>query len=124
MSKEFSRTQRIAELIQRELAKIILFEMEDPRFKLTSITAVQVAKDLSFAKVYVSQLDSEIKIDDTLKALNKAAPHIRYLLAQKIKMRIVPELRFVYDASISYGSKLSSIIDDAVASDERKHRDK
>lgn len=124
MPREFSRTQRIAELIQRELAKIILFEMEDPRFKLTSITAVQVAKDLSFAKVYISQLDSETKIDDTLKALTKAAPHIRYLLAQAIKMRVVPELRFVYDASVSYGAKLSSLIDDAVSNDERKHRNK
>lgn len=124
MPREFSRTQRIAELIQRELAKIILFEMEDPRFKLTTITAVQVAKDLSFAKVYVSQLDSELKIEDTLKALNKASPRIRYLLAHAIKMRIVPELRFVYDASISYGSKLSSLIDDVVTKDERKHRDK
>lgn len=123
MPRESNRTQRVADLIQRELAKLIQNEMEDPRVKLVTVTAVQVSRDLAYAKIYITQHIDEKEIAKTVKVLNKAASFLRYRLAQVIDLRIIPELKFVYDASISYGSHLSNLIDEAVEKDENKHKD-
>jgi len=121
MPKDFSRTDRVADLIQRELSQIIQQEVRDPRLKQVTITAVRVASDLSFAKIYITQLDDQQPIEQTLKGLNKLASFLRYHLAQVIELRIMPTLRFVYDASISQGNHLAKLIDNAIADDERKH---
>ncbi len=123
MPKEYSRTQRIADMIQRELAMLIQRELSDPRLNLITVTTVQVSPDLSHAKVYITQHKTEEEIKQTLKVLNKAANHLRYLLAHAIKLRVVPQLRFYYDASVSYSAHLSSLIDDVIAQDERKHKE-
>jgi len=119
MPKEFSRTQRVADLIQRELAQLIQNEMEDPRVRLVTVTAVKVSRDLSHAKIYITQHKPEAEIAKTVKVLNKAASFLRFRLAQIIDLRIVPELRFVYDASITYAASLSALIDEAVADDKK-----
>lgn len=121
MPKEYNRTDRVAELIQRELATLIQQEVRDPKLGLITITAVKVASDLSFAKIYVTQLADDKPIEQTLKVLNKLAKFLRFRLANTIELRIIPQLRFVYDASISEGNRLASLIDEAVAEDERKH---
>lgn len=123
MAKEFSRLERIADLIQRELAMLIQREMRDPRLILITVTKVQVSADLSHAKVFITQHKTEQEIKETLKVLNKAANHLRYLLAHAINLRVVPQLRFFYDASISYSAKLSSLIDNVIAQDELKHKE-
>lgn len=122
MTKEFSRTDRIGDLIQRELAIIIQREMRDPRLSLLTVTKVDVSPDLSNAKVYILQHKKEEEIKETLKVLKKAANHIRYLLAHAIKLRIVPHLKFFYDSSIIHGARLSSLIDEVIAEDESKHK--
>lgn len=123
MAKEYSRTQRIADLIQRELAMLIQRELSDPRLTLITVTTVIVSADLSHAKVYIIQHKSEAEVKQTLKVLNKAANHLRYLLAHAIKLRVIPALRFYYDASIGYSAHLSSLIDNVIAQDERKHKE-
>lgn len=123
MPKEYSRTQRVADQIQRELAMLILQEINDPRLSLVTVTAVQVSRDLAYAKVFITQHNDENEIKTTLKVLNKAAGFLRYHLAQKIDLRIIPELKFVYDASISNGAKMSALIDEVIAEDEKKHKD-
>lgn len=122
MVKDFSRTQRVAELIQHELARLIQTEIGDPRLKLVTVTAVQVSRDLSYAKIYITQPVDESQMTLTVKLLNKAAKHLRYRLAPLVKLRTMPELKFVYDASIRHGSHLSAIIDQAIAEDEKKHQ--
>jgi len=122
MPKEYKRTDRVAELIQRELAMLIQQEVRDPKLGLVTLTAVKVASDMSFAKVYVTQLDDSKPIADTLKVLNKLVKFFRFRLANSIQLRVIPQLKFVYDASISEGNRLAGLIDEAVAEDERKHR--
>lgn len=122
MPKDFSRIQRVAEVIQHELAKLIQGEIEDPRLKLVTVTAVQVTRDLAHAKIYVTQPVGETEIPKTIRQLNKAANHLRYRLAQIIKLRTMPELKFIYDESIRHGAHLSEIIDQAIAEDEKKHQ--
>ncbi len=123
MPKEFSRTKRIADQLQREIALLIQREMRDPRLGLLTVTSVQVSPDLSHAKIFITQHKSDEEIKETLKVLNKAGNHLRYLLAHSINLRIVPQLRFVYDASVAYSAHLSSLIDDVIAEDESKHKE-
>jgi ribosome-binding factor A len=117
MSQEFSRTRRIGELLQRELARLIQKELKDPRIKLVTVSHVDVTSDLKQAKVYVTFLREEKDIQEQLKILNKAAGFFQHGLSQRIELRVIPRLRFVYDDSIERGRHLSALIDEAVRKD-------
>lgn len=115
MKRGFDRTRRVNDLLQKALAQMLLEDMSDDRFRLVTITSVVVSRDLSYAKVYVSMLiDDELKIKKTVQALNGAAKGMRYHLARAVKLRIVPELKFVYDESTAHGFRISSLIDEAL----------
>lgn len=121
MAKEYSRTQRVADQIQKELAQLIQLEMKDPRLGMVTVSAVEVSRDMSFADVYVSFLgvDDQQKIDQSLKVLSQATGFLRSGLARAIKLRFTPQLRFFYDNSLRRGAHLSSLIDEAIAKDAR-----
>lgn len=109
-----NRMQRVAQLVQTTLADILLKESEDARFSMVTITSVSLAKDLSSAKVFVSVWE-EAKAVETVAALNKAAKYLRFALAQsKIEMRVIPQLKFIYDDSTVRGSHISALIHDAL----------
>ncbi|MHB1949283.1 MAG: 30S ribosome-binding factor RbfA [Gammaproteobacteria bacterium] len=111
--KGYSRIQRIGDLIQTALAEILQREAEDRNFGMVTVTSVSVAQDLSHAKVFVSILE-DTKVKETIKTLNESAKYIRYELAHAVKLRVTPELRFVYDDSIVRGNRISSLINDAL----------
>lgn len=121
MPKEYSRTKRIGEQIQRELAVLVQQEIDDPRIGMVTVSAVDVSPDLSHAKIYVTVLGEE-KQASTVKALNKAAGYLRTTLARRLSLRAVPQLRFVYDGSISHGNRLAALIDAAVEEDRKMHK--
>lgn len=125
MAKEYSRTQRVADQIQKELAQLIQLEMKDPRLGMVTVSAVEVSRDMSFADIYVSFLgvDDQEKIDQSLKVLSQAAGFLRSQLARAIKLRFTPQLRFFYDNSLRRGAYLSSLIDEAIAKDARAGSD-
>ncbi len=112
----FARTDRIAEQIQRELAELLRLEINDPRVRLVTITGVEVARDYSHAKVFFTRLDS--KHEEARQALEHAGGFLRSRLAHSLKLRVMPQLHFVYDSSVERGSRLSQLIDQAVASDK------
>ncbi|MFF7710508.1 30S ribosome-binding factor RbfA [Pseudomonas sp. NPDC007930] len=124
MAKEYSRTQRIGDQIQRELAQLIRREVKDPRVGLVTITAVDVARDVGHAKVYITVMGAEAQeqITQSLKVLNSAAGFLRTQLGREMKLRSVPQLHFHYDASVARGAHLSALIERAVAEDSQ-HRD-
>lgn len=107
--------------MQREIAELVRLRINDPRVRLVTITGVEVAGDYSHAKVYFTRLDG--KHEDALQGLERSAGFIRSQLAHSIKLRIMPQLHFVYDSSVERGSHLSQLIDQAVASD-KLHSDK
>jgi len=122
MAREFARTDRVGQEIQKEIATILMREVKDPRLAMTTVSAVELTRDLAYAKIFVTFFtneDSEIK--SSIEVLNDAAGFIRSLLAKKLRARIMPHLRFVYDSSMSEGVRMSSLVDKAVASD--KHID-
>ena len=123
MSEEFSRTRRVAEQIQRELAELLQREVKDPRVAGVTVTAVEVSRDLAHAKVYVSRMTGETDWDATLAGLSRAAGFLRRELGRRLTMRSVPELRFLRDRSIEEGARLSELIDQVVADDESNKSD-
>jgi ribosome-binding factor A len=115
---QYNRTDRISAVLQRELADLLRREIRDPRLtSMISITAVEISRDLSHAKIYITQLESNPEaIKTTLKILNHAVPYLRTQIGNRIKLRIIPQLRFIYDESISHGAHLIDLINKATAS--------
>ena len=125
MVKEYSRTKRVGDQVQKTLAQLIQQEINDPRLTLVTLTAVKVSKDLSYAAVYfTSMLLGEDNTDNNKKAcervLNNAAGYLRLLLAKQMKLRSMPQLKFHYDQLIEQGVHLESVIRQAVAEDQAK----
>ena len=125
MAKEFSRTDRVAQEIQRELAVLLQREVKDPRVTMATVSAVKVSKDLLNANVFVTFMgqDTPQQIDQAILALNKMAGFLRSMLAQRIRMRVLPRLQFKFDESLVQGRRMSSLIDLAVASDQARRDD-
>lgn len=126
MAQEYSRTQRVADQIQRELAALIQREVKDPRVGMATVSAVEVSRDLSHAKVFVTIFnggEDQEEISESVKALNNASGFLRSKLGQRMKLRIVPTLRFHFDDSLSRGNYLSNLIDTARASDPELESD-
>jgi ribosome-binding factor A len=122
-TKEYNRSTRIADLIQKELTIILQREIADPRLRFITLTAVKVSKDLAFADILFTQLNlqyMQVQHETTAKLLKKAAPRLRYALAQRLKLRVVPTLRFFYDDSYAQGQRLHDLIDKAIFNDQEK----
>lgn len=117
MPREFSRTRRVAEQLQRELSVLIREEIQDPRLGMVSVSAVEVSRDLSHAKVFFSILGDADQAAQSLRVLSGAAGYLRRLLGQRLVIRAVPQLHFQLDTSLEQGAHLSALIDQAVQSD-------
>ena len=116
MAKEFARSDRVAEQMLRELADLLQFEVKDPRVGMVTVTEVEVSGDMSHAKIYYSAPLQDSKALDALqKGLERTAGFLRSQLSKRMLLRTVPQLHFVYDASIDRGMKLSKLIDEAVS---------
>ncbi|MGM0680549.1 MAG: 30S ribosome-binding factor RbfA [Pseudomonadota bacterium] len=121
MAKDFSRTRRIGEQMQRELATLIQQEIQDPRLGMVTVSAVEVSRDLAHAKVFITVLDDQQQdIAASLEVLNRASGFLRHELGRRMTLRTVPMLRFVYDESMARGNELSRLIDEAVKSDKQR----
>ena len=107
------RPQKVADLIQRELSDLLRRDVRDPHVGMVTLTSVDVAPDLSHAKVYFTILD-KAKLAETGKALQRAAGFLRSQLSHRMNMYTTPALRFVYDESVERGDRLSRLIDSVV----------
>ena len=120
MPREFSRSQRMAEQIRRELAEIVRDELKDPRMGLCSFTAVKLSRDLSHAVVFCSVLDDSHR-EETIDTLNRASGFIRSQIASRIRARSVPLLKFIHDESVERGAAMDELIEKAILSDRQHH---
>jgi len=111
------RKRRIEESIKREIGRLLLVYPKQSVFNKITITAVDVAPDLSKANVFFSLFD-DVDVVAATKTLREEAKFFRKTLARTLNLRLTPRLDFIYDESIKHGSKLSKLIDDAIASDE------
>ena len=125
MAREFARTDRIADAIQRILATTIAQEVRDPRVGMVNINDVNVTRDMSYAKVYVTFVgrDSDEDSQAAAAALNHAAGFLRSVVAKELDIRVTPKLQFFYDKTSVKGQTFSSLIDKAIAQDGAAHSD-
>lgn len=117
MPRDFKRTDRIGAELQRELAGLIREEVKDPAIGMVTIQEARVVRDLSQAKVFFTTLSSSLSQKESVEHLNHMAGHLRWLLSQRMKLRSIPKLNFVYDTSVEQGEHLSTLIDQAVKED-------
>lgn len=122
MPKDYSRTRRVGEQIQREMAQLVQQEIKDPRIGLVTISAVKLSRDMSHANIYFTVFDEAHPIEETLKVLDGAAGFLRHELAKRMQLRIIPQIHFKYDESISYGNELSALINKAVGMENPNNR--
>jgi ribosome-binding factor A len=113
--KEFDRTERIGSELKRELYQVLRDEVRDPRLGNITVQEVRVVRDLSHAKVFFTCFGGEEDAEEQARLLNgRLSGFVRHALAQRVRLRIMPQLHFVYDASILAGEHLSHLIDVAV----------
>ncbi|RBW48874.1 30S ribosome-binding factor RbfA [Marinobacter sp. F3R11] len=120
MPREFSRIDRIGDQMQRELAQLIQREIKDPRLGMVTVNAVKVSRDLGYADIYVSLLSTEeltaesAEVKDSISVLNKAAGFLRGQVGRAMKLRVIPQLRFHFDALQGYSRRMDNLIREAV----------
>jgi ribosome-binding factor A len=115
MPREFPRTRRVGEQIQRELAGLVHEELKDPRLGMVSISGVVVSRDLAHARVYVSVLGKHEAVDESIRVLNNAAGFLRHKLGRRMRLRVVPQLRFYFDSSLEEGARMDALIKAAIS---------
>lgn len=123
MAKEFSRSQRVSQEMQKEIALILQREIKDPRVGMATVSGIELSRDLAYAKVFVTFLN--VLTDDAdpdtvkngIKALQDASGYIRTLLGKAMRLRIVPELTFAYDNSLIEGMRMSNLVTNVIKND-------
>lgn len=123
MAKEFGRSQRVSQELQKEIALILQREIKDPRLGLmTTVSSVEVSRDLAYAKVFVTFLNDEDAqaVKEGIKVLQDASGYIRTLLGKAMRLRIVPELTFFYDNSLVEGMRMSNLVSNVIRHDDER----
>ena len=121
MKRDFSRTDRVSQQIQKEVAMIIQREIKDPRVGMATVSTVEVSRDLSFARVFVTVYNTEQQqASKAVEILNEASGFIRSLLGKRIRARIMPQLRFMLDNSLVDGMRISNYVDEVMRGDREK----
>lgn len=111
MPKEFGRNKRVSDLVQRQLASLIQKDNDLKSQGLVTVSSVDVSPDLLNATIYVTNLDDEADRTSLIELLNDKAGYYRHELAKGSPLRKMPRLNFVFDSSVEYGARLSSLID-------------
>lgn len=111
--------QRIAELIKREISKIMYSSAEDQRLKRLIITHVNVTPDLKLARIYVSNPNEKEQTEEYFHALQKASGFIKSNLAPHLQLRYMPELEFIYDTSLEKACQVIELLNQIEKKDER-----
>ena len=120
MPREDARNQRLGTEVLRTLSELLRFETKDPRLKNVSLTGVDLSRDLSVARVYFSMLDPADSVEPVKEGLQRATGFLRSKLGSSLKVRHVPELRFMHDDSAEERERISQRINRALYPDDPK----
>ncbi len=117
------RLERVNEQLKRELSRIVVGEVSDPRVGAVTVTRVSAAPDLTFARIFVQLMGDEPDRAETMEGLKAAIPYIRTLLADRMDMRRVPELRFERDRSLEHAMRIEELLAEAAMGEDRDSED-
>jgi len=107
-----ARYERVSEALKKEVSSIIHDELKDPRLGFVTVTRIELTPDLRYAKIFFSVLGEDEAYKKTKEALDSALGFIRRLIAQRIKLRLVPEIAFKEDRSCEYSIKIQQVLDE------------
>ena len=110
MPREFKRSDRVASQIKREIADLIRVGVKDPELGMVTVSDAELTKDLSVATIYVSFLLPKITPQKCIKKLQGFAPELRQGLSKRLRIRVLPEIRFSYDDSLERGQRMESLL--------------
>lgn len=119
--RPFSRADRVGELIQKELSAILHKEIKDPRLDMITITGVKLSADLKHARIYFSTAMGEKSRQDAMHGFKSALGYIKRTLASKVRLRYMPEIKFYYDDSFDYGSRIDKLLKSINSHDGADH---
>lgn len=114
MPREYSRNQRLGTEVLRSLSQLLRFETKDPRLQNVSLTGVDLSRDLSVARVFYSMMNPDDAVEPVAEGLKQASGFLRSKLGHELKIRHVPELRFMHDDSAEEAARMSQLIDNAL----------
>ncbi|MFC6439880.1 30S ribosome-binding factor RbfA [Bowmanella sp. JS7-9] len=123
MAREFSRTDRVAHQIHKEVASILQneFKNRDPRLGLVTVSGAEVSRDLAYAKVFVTFFENDPeKIKLYLDILEENKGFVRQLLSKRVRIRAVPALKFYQDTSITEGMRISNLVSETISKDRQR----
>ena len=106
----FKRADKVADLIKAEISDILLRQINDPQVRGLTVTGVKVTDDLRQAKVFFVRMGENICSEETLKGLHRAAGFLRRELGGKLRLRHVPEIKFIFDESFEYGDRIDRLL--------------
>lgn len=121
MAKEYTRNRRVADLIQRELAKLIQRYIQDDEIGLVTISSVDVSPDLKNARIFFTCLSNKVSVDDVTDRLNEFNSQFRHELSQILIMRSVPRIHFEFDQNLDRANRLTALIESLHPGDNRNH---
>jgi ribosome-binding factor A len=117
------RVERIQEQVREEVSQMLATEVRDPGVGLVTVTRAKVTGDLSLARVYWTILGDAEERKKTAKALERAAPYVRHLLAERLTLRRSPEVKFIFDESVAAQDRIEKILQDIHAEDAARKTD-
>ena len=115
-----NRPDRVGEAIRVELSQLLAKDVHDPGIGFITLTKVSVTPDLQLARIYYTTLGDEKAQKETGKALHRASPFLRRQIAQRVRLRRVPEIEFFYDQSVANQDRVERILQDLKAEAEAR----
>ncbi len=106
------RAVRVGDQILKEIAILLLNRVKDPRVQGVTVTGIKLSNDLKIARVFFSAIGKKSEIKKALDGLNSAKGFIKREIGLRMKLRYVPEIKFVHDPSLESGSHLDRIFEE------------
>lgn len=106
------RMEKVNELMRREISQMLQTEFQDPRLTFVTVTHVKVSRDLRHAKVGFTFLGDDKQIAAVEKVLDQIRGYVRKLVGQRVRIRYIPQIEFVYDRSVAYGARIEQTLQD------------
>jgi len=108
---ERKRSEKVADLIQKEISQMLLRKLKDPRIGFVTITRVAVSEDCRLAKIYFSVTGTPAERERSIEGLNSAKGYVRRELGRRMKLKYTPEITFQFDPSIEYAIHIGEVIE-------------
>ena len=119
--KTFARADRVSGHLQKVLADVLRKKVSDPRLANTTITGVEMSRDLRIARIYYITSGDKTGRADVEQAFKRAKGYVKRTLAKQLGLRYMPDLKFFYDNSFDYGSNIETLLASLKTDDETDH---